>query len=172
LSLGRISWGSMIVLIMLPFCACLDVQSANITEQVIHAGGKVHMTVEFAPPTTEGWESGELAIGLLCLRMPAGWRFVEGSWAIVGGRNGRVAVCDKIRPVLEAGAEDTTIVLCSDQVIGRGDLAGDISAELVFQTGTKPGYFSLLLLGGATDANYSDVIWSNMAAVRREVTTN
>lgn len=162
----------MIVLILLPFCACLDVQSVNVNEQVIHRNGKMHLTIEFAPPTTEGWESGELAIGLLCVRMPADWRFLEGSWTIAGGKSGSVALCNRIRSKLESGAEDTTIVLCSDQLINRTDLVGDISAQLTIATGTKPGLFSLLFLGGATDANYSDVIWSNTAALRRDIAVN
>jgi len=172
LSLCNIVRGSMIVLILLPLYACLDVQSVIVAEQVLHPGNKVHLTVEFASPTTEGWESGELAIGLLCIRMPAGWRFLDGKWTIAGGRSGSVAVCERIKPKLEAGVEDMTIVLCSDQAISRNDLVGDISAELVFQTGTKSGLFSLLFLGGASDASFSDVIWSNTAALRRDIAVN
>ncbi len=172
MSLGKILRGSLIFTILLPLCACLDVQSVNVSEKVIHTGGKVHLTVEFAPPTTEGWESGELAVGLLCVRMPADWRFLEGSWTIAGGKSGNVVVCDRIKPKLEAGAEETTIVLCSDQLINRNDLVGDISAHLTFSAGTKSGLFSLLFLGGATDANYSDVIWSNGAELRTDITVN
>jgi len=162
----------MIVLILLPFCACLDVQSVTVAEQVIHRNGKLHLSVEFAPPTTEGWESGELAVGLLCIRMPADWRFLEGSWTIAGGKSGTIVVNNRIKPKLEAGAEDTAIVLYSDQAINRNDLVGNISAQLTIATGTKPGLFSLLFLGGATDANYSDVLWSNGAALRKDITVN
>jgi hypothetical protein len=162
----------MIVLIMLPFCACLDVQTVTITQQKIHPDMKIHLAISFAPPTTEGWESGELAIGLLCIRMPSGWRFVEGSWTIAGGKNGSIVPCTRIAPKLEAGVEETAIVLSSDRAISRSDLVGDISAEIVLKTGTKSGLFSLLFLGGATDANYSDVIWSNAAALRCDITVN
>ena len=91
---------------------------------------------------------------------------------IASGKSGSVVVCDRIKPKLEAGAEETIIVLCSDQLMSRSDLLGDISAQLEFSTGTKPGLFSLLFLGGATDANYSDVVWSNGAALRKDITVN
>jgi hypothetical protein len=165
-------WGSMMVLVMLPFCSCLDVQSVSITVQKIHPDMKIHLAISFAPPTTEGWESGELAYGLLCIRMPADWRFVQGSWAIAGGKGGDIVPCEKIAPKLEAGAGEKAIVLSSDQAISRNDLGGDISAEIVLHTGTKSGLFSLLFLGGATDINYSDVIWSNAAALRKDITVN
>jgi hypothetical protein len=172
LSLQNIIRGSMVVLILLPFCACLDVQSVILSGQEVHHGDNIRLTVEFAPPTTEGWESGEFAIGLLCIRMPADWRFMEGYWTIAGGKSGNIVSCTRIAPKLEAGVEETAIVLSSDQVISRSDLVGEISAQIVLKTGTKSGLFSLLFLGGATDSNFSDVIWSNAAALRKDVTVN
>ena len=164
-----IGWGSKIIFILLPLCSCLDVQTVKMVELLPHPGEKLHLFVDFAPVTTEGWEEGEVAYGLLCARIPEGWQFLGGTWAVSGGKSGNIVIREMVKPIIEAGAGYKVVVLSSDQTLSRGDMKGEISAELTFLTSNMSNLFTLIFIGGAANINFTEAIWSNAAPYRMDL---